>query len=173
MNYRWAPVATLFAATGLALLLASCAKESPVNPWHPDLAGDINVVVEPDYLEPGWTLTGPDGFSRNGIGSQTLNEVPAGNYSLDWSSLPGWQAPNSDSRTLEINGAVAFSGSYVLLTSGFATITVDPSSVAAPWTLVGPHGFSTEGVGTGNLSGLPLGTYTLTWGLVAGWTSPD
>jgi len=54
------------------------------------------------------------------------------------------------------------------------TVVVDPSpdTIDAPWGLVGPAGYSEDGVGDMTLSRLAVGNYTVTWGDVAGWIKP-
>jgi hypothetical protein len=55
------------------------------------------------------------------------------------------------------------------------TILVQPApeGIAAPWTLTGPDGEATEGVGARTLLDLEPGDYTLTWGALESWRMPS
>ncbi|MBK7703805.1 MAG: hypothetical protein IPI34_13420 [bacterium] len=52
-------------------------------------------------------------------------------------------------------------------------INPEPNSINAPWQLSGPGVFSDSGNGDETLEDLAAGDYTLTWGAVAGWTTPS
>ena len=56
---------------------------------------------------------------------------------------------------------------------GTIAIQVAPDSLAAPWQLAGPYGISRSGTGAATLPNKSAGSYTLTWGAVAGWHAPD
>lgn len=152
---------------------ASCVKDGPVNPWHPDLAGEIAISIEPDYLEAGWTLAGPDGLSKQGSGATVFADIPAGSYTVSWADISGWTKPGTSSGILEENGQLSFSGAFTMVSNGSVVISVEPAGLSAPWTLIGPYGFQQQGGGSDSLSDLPIGTFTLTWNTVAGYTTPS
>lgn len=52
------------------------------------------------------------------------------------------------------------------------TINPEPNAISAPWQLAGPGDFTDSGTGDETLEDLAAGNYTVTWGAVAGWTSP-
>jgi formylglycine-generating enzyme required for sulfatase activity len=56
------------------------------------------------------------------------------------------------------------------VTTGAITINVLPADIDASWALTGPQ--ETTGSGSTTLNGQPLGDYSLTFGAVAGWTTP-
>ncbi len=160
---------------GLIAVLVSCAEEGPVNPWHPELAGSIGLVIEPTGLDAGWTLAGPDGWRREGIGSAEIETLPAGPYTVTWSTRAGWSVPTPATVTAELErrGQLSFRGSYQANAPlGSLQIDAVPDAIAAPWTLTGPDSYQRSDVGDASLTFLAVGTYTLTWGSVAGWTSP-
>src|SRR5690606_30228911 len=47
-----------------------------------------------------------------------------------------------------------------------------PNAISAPWTLEGPDRFTAQGTGDQQLNGRAIGSYTLTWGQVAGYHTP-
>ncbi len=53
------------------------------------------------------------------------------------------------------------------------TINPEPNAIDAPWQLAGPGDFSDSGTGDETLEDLAAGDYTITWGAVAGWTTPS
>jgi len=55
---------------------------------------------------------------------------------------------------------------------GVIQVTVLPETLAAPWLLFGPGGYSHQGAGTQRLTGLTPGAYQLSWGSVEGWFAP-
>ncbi len=55
---------------------------------------------------------------------------------------------------------------------GTVVINATPDSIAAPWTLAGPAGYTSSGNGDLTINSLAVGDYTLTWGAVAGFTEP-
>ena len=54
--------------------------------------------------------------------------------------------------------------------SGTVQIEVTPTGLAAPWQLVGPDGFDEQGMGDGEFTEAPAGSYTLTWGTLDDWS---
>ncbi len=52
-------------------------------------------------------------------------------------------------------------------------IDPEPDHLAAPWQIAGPEGFAQAGSGNAALEDPPAGSYTLTWGAVAGWNPPN
>jgi formylglycine-generating enzyme required for sulfatase activity len=57
--------------------------------------------------------------------------------------------------------------------TGTIIINREPNNIGAPWQLTGPDALNEMGFGDAVLGEMALGSYTLTWGAVAGWTAPD
>jgi len=59
--------------------------------------------------------------------------------------------------------------------NGVSSIIVapQPAAMPAPWRLEGPDGFTLEGAGETVVAIEQVGSYTLTWQQVFGWTSPE
>lgn len=55
---------------------------------------------------------------------------------------------------------------------GLIEIHAEPDGIAAPWELSGPQEFYAAGMSDTVLTNLWHGSYTLTWGEVAGWQTP-
>jgi MFS family permease len=56
-------------------------------------AGGIRVDAAPNALNAPWTLHGPDGFERKGMGDTVLKDLVPGVYSIAWGEVPGWEPP--------------------------------------------------------------------------------
>ena len=56
---------------------------------------------------------------------------------------------------------------------GTITISPEPSGINAPWVLGGPAGFNQSSSGEATIKNINVGSYTLTWGDVAGWVTPS
>ena len=68
--------------------------DTPTEPDVDEMApGTIRVNAAPDSLEAPWTLTGPDGFVREGKGDEVLADLPPGSYVITWGAAPGWTTP--------------------------------------------------------------------------------
>ncbi|MBK7702151.1 MAG: hypothetical protein IPI34_04270 [bacterium] len=90
--------------------LAGCAGDDPATPQ----TGDITIDAQPDGIGAPWQITGPAGFARSGADDDTLDLLPAGEYTLTWGAVPGFVGPAPASATLVLAaaGTVTFSGTY-------------------------------------------------------------
>jgi hypothetical protein len=146
----------------------------PVGSWEFPLAGSgaVTVDVTPDGLAGAdWTLSGTE--DRTGTGDAALEGLPAGQYTLTWSDISGYQTPSEQSEFLNADGEISFTGHYLEDGStGDIVIDQTPDDLAgAAWTLSGPHGQT--GSGDAELRDIPAGAYTLSWTTVEGYTSPE
>lgn len=134
----------------------------------------ITINPEPNTISAPWQLAGPGGFTDSGTGDETLEDLTAGNYTITWGAVTGWTTPSPASATqaLTDDGTITFTGTYVAQ-AGTITINPEPDSIDAPWEITGPGGFDQSGTGDLVLTGRTIGSYTLTWGAVSGWTTPS
>ncbi len=133
--------------------------------------GSIQIDVEPDYVGATWIVTGPDGYSESGFNDDSLADLAAGDYFIEWGDVAGWQSPENEDGTLVEGGTLVFHGIYTEY--GEIEIDPDPDELDAPWVLSGPQEYSAAGQGDSTLSDLLPGEYNIAWGEVAGWTSPS
>jgi len=73
----------------------------------------------------------------------------------------------------EFDYEMFISGIMVEVPTGTVVVDPDPDILNAPWHLGGPDGYTLDGTGDETLMGLSPGGYTLIWGDVSGWTTPD
>ena len=148
-------------------------------PAHFNPTGSATVVVIPSAGDetPTWTLTGTRGtppYSHSGSGMEPLSNMDPDTYTLTWDPLPQWHSPDPavDVQFVPHEGTIMFSGVYTPW-QGSVEIVPQPEGLEAPWTLDGASGTHEEGVGYALLEDLGMDTYTLTWGEMEYWFSPD
>jgi hypothetical protein len=126
---------SLLCCTLLAMalfILASGGCQCDDDPTTPPTTGDVQIVVLPDTLDAPWSLTGPDDYQVNGLGSLDLFKLEPGPYVLNWGTVDLWDSPESVWMTLELAAGevITFTGQY--------TVTPDPAAVIVshslnPW----------------------------------------
>lgn len=155
------------------LLVQGCGEDAQETP--PLLPNAIEITITPDTLSAPWLLSGPGGYANSGTGGYTISELAVGTYTIEWGELTGWQRPDPHqvSQDLALEETISFDGIYQeILDNGTITIDPDPDSLAAPWLLTGPGGYSLEGSGDYSATGFFAGEYDLTWGTLTGWNAP-
>lgn len=130
--------------------------------------GSIAINAGPGDLQAPWTLSGPNGAVRSGVGSASLSDIEPGQYTVVWNDMTAWSAPDSETLTVAGDETATFTGTYV----PSLVIQPQPAGFAAPWTLSGASGSSQSGTGATSLTGLGADQYTITWQEVAGWRTP-
>ena len=174
---------TVRASLTLALLFVSllvfvgCSDDAVVNGLSGQ--GSIGVFPAPNDANFPWTLTGPGGYAHADSGNVVLDELDAGDYTLTWGAVNGWVTPTPTERTGTLVGGrfLQFQATY-RRTGGQAQpgqvqINPNPDTINAPWTLQGPGGFEQTGTGDQTLEGMLPGDYTVIWGNLSGWETPD
>lgn len=141
-------------------------------------SGTVHVECEPDTLTVPWTITLPGGLFAAGEADTSLHTMSPGEYVITWGAVDGWVRDDTNATTLvlENESAIYFRSVFVEDDSPSGRISVEPSPacVDAPWVLSGPNGFVTDGShGTVVFEGMEEGDYTLAWGGVPGWETPD
>ncbi|MBU2503145.1 hypothetical protein KJ682_17580 [bacterium] len=136
--------------------------------------GDLSVGVFPAEFDAGWVLSGSNGFWA-GSGGTTLAGIPIGTYQITWEQVPGYEIFPSLVQAVTIRqDALTFTSAFYLYDSSRAgTIRIEtvPPDVAIPWLLTGP-GDPHSGEGSGILSSMIPGDYTIVWGELAGFQAP-
>jgi hypothetical protein len=83
-----------------------------VYPWP-----TVTINPNPDRLNAGWTLDGPNGYKYSSNGDETIAELEFGSYTITWSTIPSWNTPlpNPDTKSLSIGNSINFIGNYQLI----------------------------------------------------------
>jgi formylglycine-generating enzyme required for sulfatase activity len=161
---------------GLLILVSTltigCGDDDP-GP-EPTQVGAVTINPEPNSINASWQITGPGGFTQSSNGDLTLADMTAGSYTLTWGAVTGWTTPSpaAVTQSLAAGGTLTFTGTY-LAQAGTITINPEPNSINASWQITGPNAFSQSGNGDLTLADMTAGSYTLTWGAVVGWTTPN
>ncbi len=143
------------------------------------LALNVDVVrinPEPDEVVAPWDLAGPEGFAASGAGDTTMTQMAAGQYTLTWGDITGWDppTPNPDIKNLVSGQFIEFLGQYRELPPiNTVTLNPNPNFISAPWNITGPGGFTASGNGDTTFVELSPGTYTVTWGDVVSYETPQ
>lgn len=174
---------TVWASLTLALLSLSllvfvgCSDDAVVNGLSGQ--GSIGVFPAPNDAKFPWTLTGPGGYAHADSGNVVIDDLDAGDYTLTWAALNGWvtPAPNVVTDSLVGGRFLQFRTTY-RRTGGQAQpgqvqLNPNPDTISAPWTLQGPSGFEQTGTGDVTLENMLSGDYTVIWGDITGWETPE
>ena len=163
-------IVDILTGTVFIALLLSCSASNPDEPE--ETFGTIQVSIDGVRTEATWHLEGPD-TDYDGEGDEVLLGMPTGTYALTWGGLEGYDSPtpNPTAGTLNEGQILEFHGSY-LRQVGTVQVDVGPGDLEAPWYLDGPDA-DYSGDGDDVLADMPIGTYTMTWGDLLGYDSPQ
>ena len=166
---RWSFAAACVALVLVGAIGVGCASD-PATPQ----GGTLTINPEPNAINAPWQLDGPSGLSLTGQGDMILTNMTVGNYTIDWGSVAGWELLTSATltQTLAANGMLTFGGTYAAAT-GSISIDTEPNIINAPWHVEGPNGFVADGIGDATIADLLGGSYTVSWGAVEGYLTPD
>ncbi len=149
-------------------VVASLTGSAAAVTWS-QATGALAVTVSglPGGTNANVTVSGPGGFTLGVTGSQTLNGIPTGSYTITAANVSAggqtW-APSPPSQSVSVvantttNAVVGYSP-----TLGGLTVTISglPGGAGANVTVTGPGGFSQNLTATTTFSGLTPGSYTV------------
>lgn len=118
----------------------------------PPSEGTILLDISPDSMNAPWTITGPNGFSDQGVGDASLAGIPVGDYTIRFEPVAGWDSPNPSIILHSLSDGELFvaSGTYIFSRDRDAN---------AP-AITGVTGSLTNG-GAVTIAGTSFGTHTL------------
>lgn len=99
--------------------------------------GNISIDPEPNTLNAGWQLRGPDGYYLAGYGDRLLTGVAVGQYTITWILETGWVTPDPETLTLVEEDTIIFRGEYTESTTfpnGYMTLYWDDGGSWVPCT---------------------------------------
>ncbi|MBI5407982.1 MAG: VCBS repeat-containing protein [Nitrospirae bacterium] len=99
------------AYTGAVTITGGSAgtREIPVTLNIVSVTGTIQVTT--NLQAAAYIMNGPESYTGSGA-SWTRTNAPVGTYAIVFGAVPGYTAPMSQSKTLEANGTITFSGEY-------------------------------------------------------------
>ncbi|NCQ34006.1 S8 family serine peptidase [bacterium] len=167
---NWGTVAGYDAPAGESLALTA-GSTITFNGVYTVTPGSVTLNPDPNGLNAPWSLAGPNAYSSSGNGDLTISSLAPGDYTVTWGAVAGYVTPAGGTQTLAAGGSITFNGVYTPVPVGTIVINAEPNAINAPWTLDGPGGQQT-GNGDVTLLGQLTGSYTITWGAVAGYDTP-
>ena len=142
--------------------------------------GDITVSISPmeaTNANAQWKLVGLGGDFDSGFQSSDtqLEEIPVGEYNLQFRDIPGWDTPDQQSVTINADTLTSVAVQYIRIT-GAVTVTITPQEVidaGAQWKISGVTGsFNSDFQDSGViLSDIPIGLYNLEFREIDDWTT--
>ena len=82
------------------------------HPGNPP-TGRIIIDPHPDGINAPWYLSGPGEFRQFGAGDTTLDNMPSGDYTIDWGMVFDWDEPGSETQALVTDATVIFDDPYL------------------------------------------------------------
>jgi hypothetical protein len=136
--------------------------------------GTLVIDPNPDELNAPWQLLSSAGIVSSGSGDQTLENIPVGDYQVQWGEVEGYATPELSAVSIADGQTVTALSTYEAVAAPLGTVVIDPNpdSLNAPWQITLPGGEIMSGTGDQTLVDMALGDYTLTWGDVEGWETP-
>ncbi len=144
-----------FSRTRMSITQATGSLQVTINP-----AGAVSAGAQ-------WQVDGGT-FQNSGA---TVSGLAAGNHTVAFKPITAWSTPSNQTVTVSANSTATASGTYVVQ-SGSLQVTINPAgavSAGAQWQVDG-GAFQNSGT---TLSNLYVGTHTLTFKPISGWSTPS
>jgi C1A family cysteine protease len=157
----WADLTSQIGLSQANVCLKAYTQISPPQPGSVQVTANVSAP---------FTLAGPNGYSTSGTTPWNQSNLTPGSYTVTWGDFAGYVPPAPQTKILASGGTLVFSGNYQLLSvPGSIQVT---ANVTAPFMLSGPNNFSYSGLTSWNQGNLTPGSYTVTWGAIAGYITP-
>ena len=131
--------------------------------------GSLKVTISPaEAITDGaqWSVDGGDWQSSGA----TVGGLPIGSHTVDYKDVTGWTKPGSEVVQITNGGLTTTTGTYVRQT-GSLQVTILPAEVAAGSGRWSVDGGAWQSSGA-TVSGLTVGSHTVEFKSVGGWTKP-
>ena len=126
-----------------------------------------NILVQTNVAGASYTISGPALYNGSGASAGWSN-APAGTYTITYAPVAGWVTPPSDTQTLAAGGTIVFAHGYPIAPG---SVAVSANIAGAAFNIAGEMPISGSGAAF-SASGVPPGTYTISWLPVAGYITP-
>ena len=134
----------------------------------PDLG---TIIVNTNLDLASFNISGPANYTGSGR-SWSVSNAPTGNYTISYNPIAGYQTPSSDSKTLNRDGTITFTGSYEEIVH-VGNIVVNTNLDEASFSITGRAKYNGSGK-SWTVTGVPVGDYTIIYNPVSGyWTPPS
>lgn len=161
-------VITLY-MSGLLPIFGCSSNDTEPSPTAPEGIGSIKVNIEPDHLQPSWSISGSGGLLTGGVGSKLITQVVPGDYTVSWNDYGEWGAPADSTAYLGDGQIVTFTGVFKeSARTGTIVLSSEPESIEPEWIVSDLQDFYRTGSGDAVLQDVPVGSYVVTWEVVPG-----
>ena len=131
--------------------------------------GALTVVLDPAEVrtEARWSING-DTWHTSG---ETIDPLAAGNYTVQFNAVTGWVTPPERTVTVLKDQTTSITAAYAQQ-AGSLTVSIAPAeavAAGAQWSIDGTTWYD----GGHTLDPLAIGSYTVRFSTLAGWTTPD
>ena len=124
------------------------------------------IEVHTNLAAANFSISGPKDYSGSGE-SWTKTEVPAGEYTITYADVPGYETPPQEIKALDWGGMITFTGEY----KGIGTIEAYTNLTAATFSVSGPENYTGSGTSWTETK-VPVGEYTITYSDVPDHKTP-
>jgi hypothetical protein len=135
--------------------------------------GSLTVTIEPAGVVAAGAKWSVDGGANWKDGGSTLAGIAAGNRIVTFKDVLGWTKPADQTVAITAGGAAGLTGTYILSSeTGSLTVTIQPAgavTAGAKWSIDGGANWKFSGT---TLAGIAVGSVTVTFKDVIGWTKP-
>ncbi|MBN1817093.1 MAG: lamin tail domain-containing protein, partial [Sedimentisphaerales bacterium] len=145
------------------------AQTASVDVSYVQQTGALTVTIEP-----GQAVTDGAQWSIDGVnwhaGGHTIDSLAIGEYTVQYSSIAGWNKPADQEITISEGATAATTGTYVQQ-GGSLTVIIQPlsaRSAGAQWNIDGSSWHNSGHT----IAFLPVGSYTVQFNTIDGWNSP-
>ncbi|HEX6616700.1 MAG TPA: hypothetical protein VF046_10380 [Gemmatimonadales bacterium] len=159
----------------LLLVSAAACGGDPAGPAPGSLTVSVSGLPDGTVADVG--VSGPGGYAHQVSATETISGLSAGVYTVEARSVAGGgfaYRPSQTTQSVEVggsSGAVTAQVTYGVAGASLAvTVNGLPSGAAAAVTVTGPNGFERQLTGSGTLTELAAGSYTIA---AAGVTATD
>jgi hypothetical protein len=147
-------------------------RTATLNVSYTPMWGSLSVTIEPhEAADAGamWRRQGTDIWLRSG---ETENEVPTGDYTIEFSSVKYWVGSSAAQVSIESSQTTSLTASYQRQ-KGFLTVNIEPAEAitgGAEWKLKGEDDWHRSGR---VLQNAPAGEVIVQFKSIAGWNRPE
>jgi hypothetical protein len=131
--------------------------------------GGLTVTITPAGAVNAGAQWNVDGGAWQSSGA-TISGLALGSHTVNFSALGGYAGPASQNVTVDANQTTAATGNY-LVENGAVSVTITPASAVTAGAQWNVDGGAWQSSGAA-VSGLALGSHTVNFGAVTGYTTP-
>jgi hypothetical protein len=131
--------------------------------------GSLKVTITPSGAVSAGAQWNVDSGSWQTSGA-TVSNLSVGSHTVAFKSITGWTSPSTQTATVSNGQTSSLTGTYTQ--TGSIRVTITPSGAVSAGAMWSVNGGSTWNASGATVTGLAVGSYTLSFKPVTGWTTP-